>query len=300
MPDLGLLRKHSRDSLCERFRKEQVPKGEELKEKEEVAPPNEEKQSLEVPQESPAASLFASVWRNTVVLYDLQTLKSTKHTISEDFGRGGSYILTDKDTLYCLGRDPPSCLVFILDLPTLELSRVPPLNTARGGVGVANTADFMYAFGGSGWSNVLKSCEKYSWQDRRWKPMGDMKEPRYCFTPCSFRALIYLLCPNNTLRIETFCPETELFTVLPISLPPYMRKGYSVSFVVNGELCFLTGGMELGRWQIESGRDFSLFNTNKGCWSSQPPLIVNSLVFISNNANNGKVELFNLSSYNFV
>lgn len=37
-------------------------------------------------------SCFASVWGDTVEIYDLKSRQSTKHTLSVDFGNGGSYI----------------------------------------------------------------------------------------------------------------------------------------------------------------------------------------------------------------
>ena len=76
----------------------------------------------------------------------------------------------------------------------------------------------------------------------------------------------------------------------------------SVSFVANGELCVLTRRKQLGRWRIESEGEFRLFQTERECWSSQPPLIVNSLVLIANNSlgRPGVVEKFSLESYAFI
>ena len=74
----------------------------------------------------------------------------------------------------------------------------------------------------------------------------------------------------------------------------------SASFVVaDGELCVLTLNRQMGRWKIESEGGFHLSATEKSCWSSQPPLVMGSLVLISISYS-GEVQQFSLDSYTFI
>ena len=51
---------------------------------------------------------LAGVYNDQAFLYDVKTQQITKHTLSHNFGRGGSYVELDKDTLLCVGANPAS------------------------------------------------------------------------------------------------------------------------------------------------------------------------------------------------
>lgn len=242
--------------------------------------------------------LFAAVFEDKVELCDLDTQESTQLTLNVNFGDGGSYISLDSHTLLCLGAYPPSSAVYAADLPGFQLTSLPPLLLPREGAGVANTPHYVYVFGGDTHDN--KSCEKYSLQDRIWLPVGSMKHARYCFTPCPYLDLIYLPSPYFTLAIESFSPVTDTFTELLIALPAQMtlRCG-SVAFVASGELCIVTCDQQIGRWKIAEEAEFRFAEADKACFSTQPPLVVKSLVYMASN-DNGKMEKFSLQSYTFV
>lgn len=100
--------------------------------------------------------------------------------------------------------------------------------------------------------------------------------------------------------METFCPVQETFAVLSISLPAlFAPPSDSAAFVVSGELFLITHRKQLLRWEIERGNEFRISNTNKVCASSQPPLIMGSLVLIASSSN-GKVEKFSLETFSFL
>jgi len=246
--------------------------------------------SYQVPRDS-----FASVWGDTVELYDLKSRQSAKHTLSVDFGHGGSYVQINRLTLLCLGAYPASDAAYELDISSFQLTLVSSLRVPRAWAGVAKAQHFVFVFGGKGDDKRLKSCEKYELREKQWLPMDSMQERRSNFTPCTYRSLIYLLCPVTPL-IETFSPDTEAFTVLPISLPPQLDYG-SVSFVVNGELCVLTDDRQMALWKIETETEFRLCKTERECWSTQPPLVFGCLVLI---ANEGRVEKWSLESQAFL
>lgn len=240
-------------------------------------------------------SKFAAVFGDILEIYDLRSEESREYVITENFGEGGSYIELDSNTLLCLGASPPSTAVYELDLPAFTLTSLAPLQTPREGAGVARTANFVYVFGGYDDSlSPLRSCEKLSLRERQWLAMGSMQYGRCYFTPCTFRALIYLSCPLTT-TMESFDPQTEIYQALPVCLPSKL-EGASASFVVNGELFVLTDNKQLARWRIESETEVRLFVLNKGCCSTQPPLVLDSLVIIAN-ACHESVEKFSLEDY---
>jgi len=259
-------------------------------------PPPEEESPLDQPSHV-CQDLFAAVIYSDIELYDLTTQQITHRTLPDELNLGneGSYIALDTHTLLCLGASPPSTAVYELHLCSLQLTPLPPLHTPRRAAGVAKTSHFVYVFGGL----QVKSCEKYALRDKQWLPLRDMKYQRSSFTPCTFRSLIYLPCPRTTLIIESFSLETETFAELPVTLPAVMNMNRSVAFVSGGELCVLTHCGHLGWCKLDSDREFHLVSMDRSCWSTQPPLIVDSLVFIANNTI-GKVMTFNMQDKRFV
>lgn len=237
---------------------------------------------------------FAAVYFNKVELYDFATQQSTRHSLSVDFGDGGSYIELDANTMLCVGGFPPSARVYSLNLSSLQLTPLAGLHVPRCGAGVAKVTAWIYVFGGQG----QISCEKYRSGDKQWQALANMHYPRSHFTPCSFNALIYLVSSSEDRVVESFNPSTEVFTVLAVSLPQQLRlNSHSVAFVSNGELFLLTNDMQKARWKIESEREFRVSTTGRNCSSTQPPRVFGQLVFI---ASSGRMEKFSLQSFSFV
>jgi len=234
--------------------------------------------------------LFAAIDRDRMALYDFTTQETTCHGLSTWMFSG--YIQVDKTTVLIVGKE-----VWTLDLLTLQTTPLAPLLTPRKGVGIAQVGNTVFAFGGYGHGTV---CEKSNFPLTCWTPLPPMHYGRSGFTPCPFKALLYLV--STTLydhkAVESFSPNTETFTVLPVSLPVRLRLGWgSVAFVADGELFLLTGDAQMACWDIESNTQFSLYAMDRGCWSFQPPLIVGTLVYIANGRN---VERFSLEEFSFV
>ena len=94
--------------------------------------------------------------------------------------------------------------------------------------------------------------------------------------------------------MESFSPATEIFTVLPVSLPADLVLGCgSVAFVANGELVLLSQLKQVARWRIESEPSFRVSATSRKYCSFHPPLIVGTEVYI---ANGGKVDKWSLEA----
>lgn len=243
---------------------------------------------------------LASVFKNTLTLYNLETELVTHHPLSVDFGAGGSYVLLDHRTLLCIGSYPASCSVYELDLLSFKLRSVQELLSPRCAAGVAKAEGSVYVFGGEDTARRgLNSCSKASLRDYKWSELLGMQHPRAGFTPCHYRSLIYLVSAGskNHRAVETFNPVSGTFAVLSISLSKQL--GFcvaSVAFVANGELCVLTEFQHRACWKIDSERSFRINTINKACCSTQQPLIMSSQVLI---ACLGEVMKFSLNSYSF-
>lgn len=145
----------------------------------------------------------------------------------------------------------------------------------------------------------VRSCEKWTDSGRPSLMIGNMTYPRAYFAPAHYRGLIYLVSTKGKdLRsIETFNPDSEIFSVLAVSLPnELILGGASIAFVYNRELCVLTERKQLVRWNLNTN-ECRMYETDRQCWSNQQPLIVGKEVFI---AWAGKLLQFSMESYSFV
>jgi len=242
---------------------------------------------------------FAGVHANEAFLYDVKSQQVTRRTLPLNFGLGGSYVELDRNRLLCLGADSPSSAVYSLDLLSFQLSALPGLLAPVRYPGVAKMRSHIYLFGGNDGQVALRTCAKMSLADQIWTGIRSMVHPRAGFTPCLFRSLLYLVSAAKAAEktIETFNSESEIFTVLSISLPPLLKTGMaSVAFIANGELCLLTDAQQMARWIIDTKQEFRLSNTVR-CWSGQQPLVVGKQVLI---AHCGEVRRIDLETYSFL
>jgi len=238
-------------------------------------------------------SLFAAIFGNRVHLYDYHIHNTTEHTLPISVLSG--YIQLYRTTVLIVGKE-----VLTLDLLTLHLASLSPLLTPRNGVGVAQVGTTVFAFGGWDSGNRMKVCEKSSVPFAHWTALPPMHYARGFFTPCAFKALLYLTSTHEYRAVESFSPHTETFTVLPVSLPADLDLGSdSVTFVANGDLLILMQGDQMARWKIESESSFCVSTTDRGCCSYCPPLIVGTEVYIANFVST-KVDKWNLETNRFV
>ena len=245
-------------------------------------------------------TLFPSVYKNAITVYDVESQQITRHSLSVNFDKGGSFVQLDCMNLLCVGANPASAAVYELNLTTFQQTALPEMTTPRNAPGIAKVASHIYVFGGVGSAGYLTTCEKMDITDKQWvSTANNMLYPRISFTPCHHRALLYLVCSRNEANrtIETFHPETEVFALLPIQLPSEIQIGWaSVAFVVNGELCLLTDNQQMARWKVDSEHEFRVENTGTTCFSTQQPLVMGSVVLI---AYQGGVRQFSLETYSF-
>ena len=241
---------------------------------------------------------FAMPYGKSVAVYNLQTSASERQDLTVDFKEGGSFIELGR-TVLCFGGSPASTQVYSLDLRSFQLTPLMPLNMPRKAPGTARATSFIYIFGGKDSANAsLIECEKWSMQDQVHSTMlSSMRHPRAFFTPCSYRALVYLVSADAHRAIETFSPTTEAFSLLSVSLPAAIETGaYSVAFIATEELVMLTSRRQMARWKIDSAGQAVLERTDRGCWSGQLPVVRKNKVLI---ACEGRVQKFSLRTYSF-
>jgi hypothetical protein len=241
---------------------------------------------------------LAMPYRKFVALYNLQTSATERRDLTVDFKEGGSFVELGR-TVLCFGGSPASAQAYSLDLRSFQLTPLLPLCMSRKAPGIAKATGFIYIFGGKDSENAsLIECEKWSMQDQAHSTMlSSMKHPRAFFTPCSFRALVYLVSADAHRAIETFSPTTEAFSLLPVSLPAGIETGgHSVAFIAKEELVMLTSGRQMARWKVDTAGQVALERTDRSCWSGQSPVMRKNKVLI---ACEGHVEKFSLRTYSF-
>lgn len=225
----------------------------------------------------------------------MKTQQVTKRTPSVILDSSVSYVQLDRNRLLCVGTENKSSIVYLVELPSLQFSRLLPQSTPRSNTGLVKVKAHIYAFGGDN----LRSCEKMEIETKHWTHCGNMTHPRNSFTPCLFRSLIYLA-SNQLIAVETFDPESETFAVLPVSIPPTKEKKASVTFIYNGELCYLDSySQRMARWKIDTEREFRI--TNERIFNSKSPakrfLISGSLALLVGSSH---VYHFSLETYSLV
>lgn len=169
----------------------------------------------------PLPPCLAGVFKNTLTLHQVETQRTTRHTLSVDFGAGGSYSMLDESSLLCVGSYPASCSVYALDLLCFQLRSLPSLSAPRCAAGVAKVEGYAYVFGGQDCAGQSQNaCSKLDLLKSEWTQLLGMRHPRAGFTPCHYRSLIYLVAAGskNHRAVETFNPASGAFEVLPISL----------------------------------------------------------------------------------
>ena len=239
---------------------------------------------------------FVSIYESQVSLYDVETRKLSKHSLTVDFGNGVAYLQLEANKVLCVGAYPPSAAVYELELPSCQLTPQSALNTPRAFAGIAQVESRAYVFGGVNDSNRLSTCEKMDLSDKRWVQLrNQMHSPRSSFTPCQHGGLIYLV--GWVAPVETFTPQTDTFNLLPIQLPQDLLGWNSVAFIVDGELCLLTWNKQMGRWKVGVEAQFRVSSLDRKCWSGAQPRVVGLEVLI---ACEGGVYRFSLVSYAFL
>ena len=252
---------------------------------------------------------YPLIWDNTLKVYNLCTQCFSPQRKFADFIEA-SYVTVDENCVICLGKYPASREIYSLNLTSLHLTALPPLDRPRYMPGVnlgpGQFAGTVYIFGGRNEKyNLLASCVKYGLKEQKPRKAGTMKSARCGFTPCTYKLLIYLVCTTlKDLRtVEVFDPGTDTCTEMPVSLPPHFDLDCpSVSFVAKGCLILFTWSRQAAYWEIDLESEFRVRTTDRSCHSAQIPLVLDSLVLIANYAYSPdlRVERFSLQSYSFL
>lgn len=100
--------------------------------------------------------------------------------------------------------------------------------------GITLFQDTVFVFGGIHSLIKLSSVEAYIGET--WQIIGKMKAPRMAFQPCISNKIVYLA-GGQTTKIETFDPQTLIFTELN---PQLQEASRSCAFLYNDQILILT------------------------------------------------------------
>ena len=179
-----------------------------------------------------------------VYVYDSVSQEVRKQPLPVYFGGGVFCLDLTPTTLLCLGQYPASTEVYELDLTSFRLTLQSSLCIPKCSPGAIQWTTDIYLFGGrNGLMTVQSTCERMDMRTKQWSLVrNQMNYPRVYFTPCLCTSLIYLLSANEAACrcIETFDPQTQVFTLLPVTLPPELMYGNSISFIDRNRLYLIT------------------------------------------------------------
>lgn len=98
----------------------------------------------------------------------------------------------------------------------------------------------LYFFGGRNFEGEsLTCCSKVSFADGEWTGLSSMHHPRANFSPCWHKFLVFLCC-GSVPSVETYDPDTNLFTIYPsFVVSPTSEATTSLSVSQGDELLLL-------------------------------------------------------------
>ena len=250
--------------------------------------------------------LFPVIFTNKILIFDPETQKSIEKPLILDLF-GTSIVILTGNCAFCMGKSPPSASVFTINLTSLQISHLAPLNAPREAPGAFLAAEpgssgVIFAFGGYSESwEPLKTCEKYSLKARKWSNIANMRYARCWFTPTKHQSWLYLACTMvKKTGIERFDVSSELFSEVKVDYPQNLvLECASVSFVYQDELIILTFYKQMAAWKIDTEVNFRVLPTFQPFWSAQKPLIMDSTVFIPNQFSQ-IIDEFSLEQHFFV
>lgn len=193
------------------------------------------------------------------------TWSSSPIDINWDIDPATATIFIPKDRLF--GVPPPgSSYPFLLSISSGRLERLPALSPPRQYPGICLYQGFVYAFAGG----RSKKCERFDLQSRHWSALPDCLEELQAFNPVVTPNLIYL--PNGSKDgIETFDPETQIFTLLECRTG--MTNSAS-SIIIYNKLLIL--GM-LGLFEVDidtqESKKVDFKKSLRSAWSTYNPIL---------------------------
>lgn len=229
--------------------------------------------------------ILPAICGNTCVLYDLHSNRLQEWHFPHKVTTGAVYSFLTSVDILVVGGHPECRCVLLLNTTRKEGQLLKEMKAARAWPGIIAIGRDAYIFGGNFPS--VRTAEKWEWGTGRCRELEDMQFPRFAFTPCRYREMIYLLdFPQTHKRGEVFNTRTEAYAVLPVHLPAFSCLN-SMCFIVREELVVLCEGNpgECIQWKLTKTGETSLRKLpNSGIrpYSPTPPLLHSNLVYYTN------------------
>ena len=104
----------------------------------------------------------------------------------------------------------------------------------------------------------MKRCEKLKLMETEWSALPNMHTGRSFFTPCKYNKYLYL-CGNGSDRIESFDPDSLVFTQINARLP---ENSKCCAFVEDDKLIIISEKCT-SKWSIGSGQQLAKVATTR-------------------------------------
>lgn len=166
---------------------------------------------------------------------------------------------------------------FLIQIPSLEFTRLPDMRVTRMLPGVIYYKDSVYVFGGCNSNGNLKKCERYDLVEKCWVDLPDMQCMRSAFTITIVNDKFYII--GDSRNIEIFEPTSSTFSLSPISM--LESSSFTTTIFLSG---FLFIFQENSCWEIDLQQEKieKINEIPKGQWWSQfPPVSCGNFAFFT-------------------
>ena len=133
--------------------------------------------------------------------------------------------------------------------PVGKWEALPPMSTARYGLGAAVLDDKIYAIGGSDGSSCLAQLEVFDKELKVWKECAPISQANFEHTAATYNKEIYIFCTHG--GSEKYNPVSDTWTAIAARPEPISMgyPSYQGSAVLQGKI-YLVGGYQCTRTDI--------------------------------------------------
>lgn len=201
-----------------------------------------------IPQDQ---SEFPCISMDKLRLYDHKNKHIQEFSLQTSFTQGTVFCILSPISVLCIGGEPASSSVGLLDVSTREIEIWPGTYVRRAYPGVAKVGESVYVFGS--YRPRLASAEKMQICTKTWSGIRDMSEARSCFMPGVHLTNIYLFCLFEAAArgMEVFNTITECYHSVPMHFP-FTEECYAHTFIIRDELMVITSTAYIGKWKIQA------------------------------------------------
>ena len=222
---------------------------------------------------------------NSLGCFDIEKQVYERLTVgTHQFLHNASWCLTASGQVMITGGSLTGhsrCTSLVYSPRSNEVEEVEPMGMARRCHASLFCDSGCFVFGGVIDEQRLSSCERFDWEEQKWRPKGQMKERRAYLGCTVFQDFIILCGGCDNSSYETMQPTTSQFTLVPLQ---QAGLGEVASAVTVGDSVLIFHGNFNGEVSRLDPRTAHIDKEARLCygnsWSSCAPVVLHDCVFL--------------------